>query len=99
MQIDAKAINKHCSNLRELYIYDVNIDCEEAKPIFARVTVLSVRFCQFIGNKLDLFSSCSKVQKLAFSTGTRLHLMNGGFWLYVSQFERNSFSQYGLFSK
>lgn len=42
-----------CPNLRAFHIYDAVIDCEETFYMFT--------------NKYDLFSSCTKVQKLTFS--------------------------------
>ncbi|XP_055324272.1 uncharacterized protein LOC129578938 [Sitodiplosis mosellana] len=72
-QINLNTIIEHCPNLRELHIYDATIDCEKAKPLFAQLSVLTIRFCQFInGSKYNLLSKCSNVQKLTYSPDFRL---------------------------
>lgn len=84
MQIDVNAINKYCSNLHELHIYDVIIDCEDSRPLFARVSILTVRFCHFIGDRHNLFSSCRNVQKLTYSPDYTIG--NGGWYFMVTEY-------------
>lgn len=63
-QIDMYAISVYCTELEELSLRGMLIDCDEMKPLLSRLTALKLVWCEFRGNKNNLLKKCNKLKAL-----------------------------------
>ncbi len=62
--IDMYAISVYCTNLKELSLRGMTIDCNQMRRIFKRLKSLKLVWCEFHGNRTDVFKNCRSLEIL-----------------------------------
>lgn len=60
---DVSIISKYCINLEQLSCRFLQINCDDFKPVFARLKHLCLVQCDFYGDCSQLFAACTKLEQ------------------------------------
>lgn len=68
-EMDTDSIAKYCpSKLEKLTLQRAKINCAAFKPLFVRMKELVLDSCDFVGDKMNLFTGCTSLEYLYFDS-------------------------------